>query len=145
MFSSGPRDCLLPWPRRQPRPPSYIRLPGPPPTCASSRAPRGGIASLSYQLGAEPQAGPSPDVRDACYGRCMTTPPEPLLVPVGRAEDLAPGQSRKFLLQCAGGEIEAFVVNHGGALYAYVNRCCHIPMSMDWVENQFFTDDAAYI
>ena len=75
----------------------------------------------------------------------MTTAPGPLLVPVGRADDLAPGHSRKFLLQCAGGEIEAFVVNHGGTLYAYVNRCCHIPMSMDWVENQFFTEDAAYI
>ena len=75
----------------------------------------------------------------------MTAPPAHGLVPVGRADDLAPGQSRKFLLQCGGREIEAFVVNHGGSLHAYVNRCCHIPMTMDWVENQFFSDDAAYI
>jgi len=66
-------------------------------------------------------------------------------VAVGRADELAPGTSRKFLLLCGDREVEAFVVNHGGALYAYVNRCCHIPMTMDWVENQFFTEDAAYI
>jgi nitrite reductase/ring-hydroxylating ferredoxin subunit len=67
------------------------------------------------------------------------------LVPVARVADLAPGHTSKFVLQCGGREVEAFVVNHGGAFYAYVNRCCHIPMTMDWVENQFLTEDCAHI
>jgi len=75
----------------------------------------------------------------------MAAPPAEDLTPVARVEDLAPGTTRKFVLQCAGREIEAFVVNHAGAFHAYVNRCCHIPMTMDWVENQFLTEDGAYI
>ena len=64
---------------------------------------------------------------------------------VARAEEIAPGRSKKFLLWCGGGEVEAFVVNHEGTLHAYVNRCCHVPMTMDWIDNQFFTEDGRYI
>ncbi len=66
-------------------------------------------------------------------------------VVVAQVGEVAPGQTKKFLLQCAGREIEAFVVNHGGTLYAWVNQCCHVPMSMDWIDNQFLTEDQAYI
>ena len=75
----------------------------------------------------------------------MTALPTNRLVPVAHVEDLAPGRTRKFLLQCNGHEIEAFVVNHAGAFYAYVNRCCHIPISLDWVENQLMTEDRQHI
>ena len=66
-------------------------------------------------------------------------------VVVARADEIGPGETKKFLLVCDGREIEAFVVNHGGRLYAYVNRCRHIAMTMDWVENQFMTADGAFI
>ena len=78
-------------------------------------------------------------------GAGVKTPRAAPLVPVARAAEIAPGRSRKFVLQCNGAEVEAFVVNHAGAFYAYVNRCCHIPMTMDWVENQFLTEDHAHI
>jgi nitrite reductase/ring-hydroxylating ferredoxin subunit len=64
---------------------------------------------------------------------------------VARVCELAPGRSKKFLLKRGTLEIEAFVVNHAGDLHAYVNRCCHVPMTMDWIDNQFFTDDGRYI
>jgi nitrite reductase/ring-hydroxylating ferredoxin subunit len=64
---------------------------------------------------------------------------------VARIGELAPGQSRKFTLVCAGQELEGFVVNFGGELHAYLNRCRHVPMSLDWVENQFFTEDGRYL
>ncbi|HSP96493.1 MAG TPA: Rieske 2Fe-2S domain-containing protein [Candidatus Dormibacteraeota bacterium] len=67
------------------------------------------------------------------------------LTAVARMEDLPPGRTAKFVLTRDGREIEAFVLNHGGRLVAYVNRCCHIPMTMDWVENQFLSDDGAHI
>jgi nitrite reductase/ring-hydroxylating ferredoxin subunit len=64
---------------------------------------------------------------------------------VAREDELSPGETKKFLLRSDGREIEAFLLNHDGRLYAYVNRCCHIPMTMDWVENQFLTEDGVYI
>jgi nitrite reductase/ring-hydroxylating ferredoxin subunit len=60
--------------------------------------------------------------------------------PILRAGELAPGQSRKFTLRCRDQELECFVVNWRGALRAFVNRCRHIPMTLDWVENQFFDE-----
>jgi nitrite reductase/ring-hydroxylating ferredoxin subunit len=40
----------------------------------------------------------------------------------------------RYLLQsCA-----AFVVRYGGQVYAYLNRCSHVPMEMDYQPNQFF-------
>jgi nitrite reductase/ring-hydroxylating ferredoxin subunit len=66
-------------------------------------------------------------------------------IAVARVGELAPGQTKKFLLQVDGREEECFVVNHQGELYAYVNRCCHVPMTMDWVDNQFMTEDKEFI
>jgi nitrite reductase/ring-hydroxylating ferredoxin subunit len=36
-------------------------------------------------------------------------------------------------------------VRYRGELRAYVNECRHISMSMDWVENQFFTEDGEFL
>jgi nitrite reductase/ring-hydroxylating ferredoxin subunit len=64
---------------------------------------------------------------------------------VARVGEIPPGQTKKFFLQVDGREVECFVVNYGGELFAYVNRCRHVPMTMDWVENQFLTEDGRYI
>jgi nitrite reductase/ring-hydroxylating ferredoxin subunit len=40
---------------------------------------------------------------------------------------------RYFSQSCA-----AFVVRYGGQVYAYLNRCSHVPMEMDYQPNQFF-------
>ena len=64
---------------------------------------------------------------------------------VVRVGELQPGQTRKFVLEIEGREEECFVVNFAGTLHAYVNRCLHVPMTLDWVENQFFTEDSRYI
>ncbi len=69
----------------------------------------------------------------------------PTSVVVARADELRHGQTKKFFLHCKGREEECFVVNHQGTLHAYVNRCCHVPMTMDWIENQFMTEDQQYI
>jgi nitrite reductase/ring-hydroxylating ferredoxin subunit len=64
---------------------------------------------------------------------------------VAEAGELANGTTKKFHLRCGKGSIEGILVRYDGALYAYVNRCCHIPMAMDWVDNQFFTEDKRYL
>lgn len=64
---------------------------------------------------------------------------------IAEAQEIEHGHSRTFVLTCGGKPIEGFVVNFRGKFYAYVNRCCHIPMRMDWVENQFFTRDKRFL
>ncbi len=64
---------------------------------------------------------------------------------VARAGELSHGMTKKFHLRCQGNTIEALLVNYEGNIYAYVNRCCHLPLSMDWVDNHFFTENKRYL
>jgi nitrite reductase/ring-hydroxylating ferredoxin subunit len=64
---------------------------------------------------------------------------------VARIGELQPGSSKKFVIKPGGHPVEAFVINYDGALYAYVNRCRHIALTLDWVDNRFFTEDGRYI
>ncbi|HWP56287.1 MAG TPA: Rieske 2Fe-2S domain-containing protein [Candidatus Acidoferrales bacterium] len=64
---------------------------------------------------------------------------------IAGAEELADGTTKKFQLRCGGRVLEGILVKYAGAHYAYVNRCCHMPMPMDWVENRFFTEDGRYL
>jgi nitrite reductase/ring-hydroxylating ferredoxin subunit len=65
-------------------------------------------------------------------------------VAIGRVGDLPSGTTRKFLLPVDGDPVEAFVVNVDGTLHAWVNRCRHVPLTMDWVENRFL-DESGFI
>lgn len=53
--------------------------------------------------------------------------------------------TKKFSLRCRGSTVEGLLVNYEGKFFAYVNRCRHIAISMDWVDNQFFTEDQRYL
>lgn len=64
---------------------------------------------------------------------------------IGRVAEVSSGGSLKFILPIGGIDEECFVVNFGGAFYAYVNRCCHVPIAMDWIDNQFFTADGGFL
>jgi len=66
-------------------------------------------------------------------------------VVVGMVGDLAPGTTRKFMLPTGGEPVEAFLVNHQGALHAWVNRCRHVAITMDWVENRFLDDSGQFV
>jgi nitrite reductase/ring-hydroxylating ferredoxin subunit len=59
--------------------------------------------------------------------------------------DLKPGESMKFLLPIRGVDEECFLINFNGEFHAYVNRCRHVPMPMDWVDNQFFAEEGRYL
>ena len=68
-----------------------------------------------------------------------------MTVTVAHVGELHPGETKKFVFQCNGLELEGFVLNWAGQHHAYVNRCRHVPMSLDWVENQFFTEDGRFV
>ncbi|HYE92808.1 MAG TPA: Rieske (2Fe-2S) protein [Terriglobales bacterium] len=59
--------------------------------------------------------------------------------------DLAPGRTAKFRLQCGDKRVNGFVVNHDGAVHAYVNRCPHVGTPLDLWENEFLSEDGRLI
>lgn len=69
----------------------------------------------------------------------------PLGKRIGRREDFPDGAARKFTLRCRGESLEGFVFGRQGELFAYVNRCRHVPLPLDWVDSQFFTEDERYL
>jgi len=64
---------------------------------------------------------------------------------VGRLGELTHGQSKKFTLRRGERDFEAMLVNYQGNHYAYVNRCPHVGIGLDWVDNQFFSIDNRYL
>ena len=66
-------------------------------------------------------------------------------VVVARVQDVPPGTTRKFLLPSGGEPVEAFLVNVDGALHAWVNRCRHVALTMDWVEGRFLDETGAFV
>ena len=58
------------------------------------------------------------------------------LCPSSRLQDsgeAVPFEVRYFSQSC-----RAFAVRYAGTVYAYLNRCSHVPMEMDYQPNQFF-------
>jgi nitrite reductase/ring-hydroxylating ferredoxin subunit len=64
---------------------------------------------------------------------------------VARVGELAHGQTKKFTLRRGRRHCEAMVLNYCGNLYAYVNRCPHVGITLDWVDNRFFTVNERYL
>ena len=64
---------------------------------------------------------------------------------IAATTQLEPGQSLTFTLDCDDRRVEGFLINHRSDFHAYVNRCRHVPLTLDWVENRFFTPDGKYL
>ena len=60
---------------------------------------------------------------------------------LARVEELPPGATKKFTFDANGRKTEAFLANFRGELVAYVNRCVHLPITLDLDDNDFFTGD----
>ena len=59
-------------------------------------------------------------------------------VPVVRLRELGPGETRGFELEVDGQKDRAFVVRlASGELRAYVNRCRHANLPLDWGDDRF--------
>ena len=57
---------------------------------------------------------------------------------VGTVGELEHGTSKKFTMRRGGRDLEALLVNYQGNYFAYVNRCPHIGITLDWVEQSVF-------
>jgi nitrite reductase/ring-hydroxylating ferredoxin subunit len=58
--------------------------------------------------------------------------------------DLPPGEVKKFWLICQKYRVDGFLVNDQGRFHAYVNRCRHMPTPLDFVRDQFLSDDGRH-
>lgn len=57
------------------------------------------------------------------------------------SSDLAPSESYKFTFMLNDKKLEGFVINEKGQFFAYINRCRHMGITLDWDTNEFFTQD----
>lgn len=50
------------------------------------------------------------------------------------------GPGKRFEVERAGRRWPAFAIRYDGVAHAYVNRCAHIGVELDWQPGQFFDD-----
>lgn len=51
------------------------------------------------------------------------------------------GRGVRFEVEYFGQSAPAFAVRHAGRVHAYLNRCAHVAMELDWQEGVFFDSD----
>lgn len=61
---------------------------------------------------------------------------ESLICPAGDLLD--GGDGVRFRVLHHGRPKPAFAVRYGGQVYAYLNRCAHVPVELDWMPGKFF-------
>ena len=55
------------------------------------------------------------------------------------------GLAVSFDVVYLGAPCTAFAVRFQGQVRAYLNRCTHVAMEMDWIPNQFFSSDGQWL
>jgi len=55
------------------------------------------------------------------------------------------GKGVRFTVTTAEGETPAFAVRFSGKAYAYINRCAHVPVELDWMDGAFFDYSKLYL
>ena len=72
--------------------------------------------------------------------------PLSLPLPLCPAADLVErGKAVVFDVLLWGQPARAFGLRFGGALVAYINRCAHVPVEMDWQPGEFLDHDKRWI
>jgi nitrite reductase/ring-hydroxylating ferredoxin subunit len=64
---------------------------------------------------------------------------------IAKVGELAPGTVKKFWLICRKYRLDAFLINDRGNFHAYVNRCRHMPTPLDFVRDEFLSDDGRFL
>jgi nitrite reductase/ring-hydroxylating ferredoxin subunit len=47
------------------------------------------------------------------------------------------GIGLRFEVVAGGNRCPAFAIRHDGQVHAYLNRCAHVPMELDWISGHF--------
>lgn len=75
-----------------------------------------------------------------------TSPDDPAPIALCNSRDLADGSlAVPFDVVYGGQTCRAFVIRWQGQVHAYLNRCSHVAMEMDWQPNRFFDDTGQWL
>ena len=55
------------------------------------------------------------------------------------------GRGQRFIVNRYGVSESAFAVRFRGEVRAYLNRCGHVPVELDWQPNEFFDHSGLYL
>jgi nitrite reductase/ring-hydroxylating ferredoxin subunit len=68
------------------------------------------------------------------------------LIPVCASDALVEGgKGVRFQLTAGNDDATGFVIRYGGRVHAYLNRCAHVPIELDWNKGDFFEDSGLYL
>jgi len=76
----------------------------------------------------------------------MAPTPDDDLHPLCHSRDLVDGgKGVSFDVNYAGQTCRAFAIRYQGRAHAYLNRCTHVAMELDWQADHFFDDSASWL
>lgn len=55
------------------------------------------------------------------------------------------GKGIRFPVTAGGEDGTGFAIRYDGVVYAYLNRCAHVPIELDWNEGEFFESSGLYV
>ncbi len=55
------------------------------------------------------------------------------------------GKGVRFPVTTAAGDATGFAVRYNNIAYAYLNRCAHVPIELDWTQGEFFESSGLYL
>jgi nitrite reductase/ring-hydroxylating ferredoxin subunit len=55
------------------------------------------------------------------------------------------GTGVRFPVSAFGQAATGFAVRYGGKVYAYLNRCAHAPVELDWFKGEFFESSKLHL
>ena len=64
---------------------------------------------------------------------------------IAAVNELKPGAVKKFWLICQKYRLDGLLINDQGNFCAYVNRCRHMATPLDFVRDEFLSDDGRYL
>ena len=70
---------------------------------------------------------------------------EPVIALCASADLQEGGLAVPFDVQYGGQTCRAFAIRYQGVAHAYLNRCTHVPMEMDYQPNRFFDDSGKWL
>ena len=64
---------------------------------------------------------------------------------VATVNEIETGSVKKFWIICQEYRVDGFLLNDNGSFHAYVNRCRHMTTPLDFIRDQFLSEDRRHL
>lgn len=64
---------------------------------------------------------------------------------IAKVAEFQAGSVKKFWIICRRYRVDGFLVNDHGSFHAYVNRCRHMTTPLDFIRDQFLSEDRRHL